>query len=861
VAGDEARSQTVRVGALSALLQDLVRADVPEPVSTWEEALKPGAIIGRFELDREIGRGGFGVVWEARDPSLGRAVALKAVRPRARADLREERLLREAEAAARLSHPNIVTLYDVGQTEHGPYLVLELLRGEALAQRLGRCSVPVREALRIAVEAAKGLAHAHAEGVIHRDLTPGNVFLCADGQVKVLDFGMAHAFGRRKVDGGTRAYMAPEQARGAPEDERTDVFALGVILHQMLSGELPFPDAEALLRPSPAPGLEIPEAPALGALVGRMLEKDPVKRPRDAGEVLAALTAIQRELEQAPSTGRSQVRTRPSSTGLKDFLAELKRRRVIRALLGWGIFSFAVLQIYEPVMHGLHLPDWTLSAVVVVLASGFPATMILAWIFDIRSGGIERTVPEGGGGMPGRSRLRGKRLALLLVGTGVVAAVPLVAWYFFRSGPGFFHGRTAPTATQMTRVAVLPFANLSGDPGQEYLGDGIAEEIAERLSTVVPVIAGSSVERYKHANPGAQAIGRELGVAFIVEGRVRRAAERVRVNAALVRAADSRQMWTDQIDIPFDQVLELQERVASRVVSGLGITLGPEQLGQKGTRNTEAYDEYLQCRFAFYSVNDTGKALPHCERALALDRAYAPAMAFLAILEAGEYDDGKGPEHLDRADSLLKRALRIDSHLTGVRFADANVRGSGFDYQGAAAELEELVREEPLNAEYWHILCYELSHVWPRRLAEAEQACRRSLELNPNNWATYYHLVRAMSLQGKQAEAEKAQQQLEQLLPGSDYVAWGRFLIAMEGGRPRDALAALQPTSGANKLIAWQAAGLAQAGQIEEAFVRLEEALDAGYRDVAELRNSRWYEPLRKDPRFEKLLAKHGLWP
>ena len=155
MAGDEARSQTVRVGALSALLQDLVHADAPEPVSTWEEALRPGAIIGRFELVREIGRGGFGVVWEARDPNLGRAVALKAVRPGARADLREERLLREAEAAARLSHPNIVTLYDVGRTEHGPYLVLELLRGEALARRLDRGSVPLREALRIAVEVAK----------------------------------------------------------------------------------------------------------------------------------------------------------------------------------------------------------------------------------------------------------------------------------------------------------------------------------------------------------------------------------------------------------------------------------------------------------------------------------------------------------------------------------------------------------------------------------------------------------------------------------------------------------------------------------------------------------------------------------
>jgi protein-disulfide isomerase len=327
---EQRRALTVAPGAVTALLEELAQAPTePETLP----AFHPGQVVGRFELGREIGRGGFGQVYEARDRELGRNVAFKALRARSKLDLGEGRLLREAEAAARLSHPNIVTLYDVGRSEQGPYLVLELLEGRTLAERRAQGALPLREALGIGGEVAKGLAHAHAHGVVHRDLTPGNVFLCDDGQVKVLDFGMAHAFGQRKVDGGTRAYMAPEQARGAPEDERTDVFALGVILHEMLSGERPFPDAEALASSSPAPGLEVPEAPALGELVGRMLEKDPVKRPRDAGEVLSALTAFQQELERLPSTGSAQVRTRRRSSGLGDFLAELKRRRVMRALV------------------------------------------------------------------------------------------------------------------------------------------------------------------------------------------------------------------------------------------------------------------------------------------------------------------------------------------------------------------------------------------------------------------------------------------------------------------------------------------------------------------------------------------------
>ncbi len=294
-----------RPGTLTALLEQIAQSSETSRGDRWDTWLRPGAVVaGRFELLHEIGRGGFGIVYEARDRELGRTVAFKAVRAGDRAALREERLVREAEAAARLSHPNIVTLHDVGRAEQGPYLVLELLRGQTLADRLEQGPIPFRESLRIGVEIARGLAHAHAQGVVHRDLKPANVFLCDDGQVKLLDFGLAHALGRRRQDGGTPAFMAPEQWKGAPEDERTDVFALGVLLFRMLSGELPFPDGDegrAAQSSRSAPRLEVPELPALGALVGKMLRKDPVERPRDGSAVHAALSAFQRELERTPS--------------------------------------------------------------------------------------------------------------------------------------------------------------------------------------------------------------------------------------------------------------------------------------------------------------------------------------------------------------------------------------------------------------------------------------------------------------------------------------------------------------------------------------------------------------------------------
>jgi CRP-like cAMP-binding protein len=286
-------------GAVTAFLHELCAEAYDR--SDWDTVLQPGAVIGRFELVREIGRGGFGVVWEAHDLELHREVAFKALRRRDCSDVRIERLLHEAEAAARLSHPNIVTLYDLGHGEPGPYLVLELLRGETLADRLTRGPVQLAEALPIAAKIAAGLAHAHDHGVVHRDLKPGNVFLCRTGELKVLDLGLAFAFGSRKLlGGGTPRYMAPEQRRGAPEDERTDVFALGVVLHQMLTGKLPFGEAGAATRKPPP--LHAPAAPGLSALVQRMLECDPTARPRDAGEVLVELGAIAKRARIALAT-------------------------------------------------------------------------------------------------------------------------------------------------------------------------------------------------------------------------------------------------------------------------------------------------------------------------------------------------------------------------------------------------------------------------------------------------------------------------------------------------------------------------------------------------------------------------------
>jgi tetratricopeptide (TPR) repeat protein len=295
-------------GALSALLAELVGAPARPPPAPWDRLLCAGARVGRFELVRELGRGGFGVVYEARDAELGRRVAFKAIRPgdRARDPRSEELMRREATAVAQLQHPNIVTLFDAGRSDAGPFLIFELLRGETLAQRLAGGRVSSREALRVALAVSRALVHAHANGVLHRDLKPSNVFLTADGGVKVLDFGLAHVFGAGGPPrSGTPGYMAPEQRGGGVEDARTDVYAVGVLVAEMVTGPAegaPREDVAALIARARVP------AP-LAALAARCTRTAPAERPPDAAALADALARVLETVDLSPRAAP------PSATG------------------------------------------------------------------------------------------------------------------------------------------------------------------------------------------------------------------------------------------------------------------------------------------------------------------------------------------------------------------------------------------------------------------------------------------------------------------------------------------------------------------------------------------------------------------
>ena len=345
-------------GPLSRLLQELADASGEDALENWKNELQPGDRVGRFEIRREVGRGGFGAVYEAFDTQLNRVVAVKTLRlSRPRRDLSTDWIKKEAEAVARLDHPCIVTLFDVGTCDSGPYLVMELLRGKTLAKRIAEGPVPLAEALRIAEEMAKGLAHAHQRGVLHRDLKPANVFLCEDGRVKLLDFGLAHLLGTEGVSGaGTPAYMAPEQAARQVVDERADVYAAGMVLGEMLTGKRPVERT-----PSPSLGLAVAEdgteqmsgSPPTGSQPSTVSRSKLGGVPRAIGKAIAA--SVSEDLEARPRNGAAWLAELHSARRVIDRPRRIRRVTTFATafiVVGLAVAGFATWRVWERQIPG-----------------------------------------------------------------------------------------------------------------------------------------------------------------------------------------------------------------------------------------------------------------------------------------------------------------------------------------------------------------------------------------------------------------------------------------------------------------------------------------------------------------------------
>ena len=401
-------------------------------------------------------------------------------------------------------------------------------------------------------------------------------------------------------------------------------------------------------------------------------------------------------------------------------------------------------------MHGLHWPEAVLSYVVVALAVGFPIVVILAWIFDVNAGRVERTGPAAR-----ETGLRGARLALLLVGIGVLAAAPGVAWYFTlraRSRPA------APSSDEALRakleaappgsdiravpsIAVLPFVNLSSDKEQEYFSDGISEEILNALAQVqgLHVAGRTSSFSFKGKNEDLASIASKLHVAAILEGSVRKSGHRVRVTAQLINAADGFHLWSNQYDRKLKDIFEVQSELATAVVEALKIQLLPGSgLSVQPARNPEAYRLFLLGRSLLQSqtLESERRSEGVLERAVVLEPSYGPAWELLAAVRGTAVLHVPAAEVSLRAAGALnaaERAIALSPSLPGGYAIRGWIKSNVFwDWAGAQSDLERALslssETESRSRNMYATLISKQG-----RLKEAIAIQRRVAEVDPLN--------------------------------------------------------------------------------------------------------------------------------
>jgi eukaryotic-like serine/threonine-protein kinase len=635
--------------------------------SLMETSSMIGKTVSHYHIIEKIGQGGMGEVFLADDTSLHRKVALKFLPPEMQQDAAaRKRFLREARSAAALDHPYICHINEAGESDGQGFIVMEYVEGQSVKDRLETGPLSPGDALPIAIEVAEALDAAHGKGIVHRDIKPANIMLTQPGHAKVMDFGLAKQLiqpgGMETAaetvtaltsDGsavGTLAYMSPEQLRGQAVDGRSDIWALGVTLYEMVSGARPFHGqsgfelTSAILKEAPLP---LPsQVPAeMAALIGRCLEKDPGKRYQRASELREALSAI----------------------------------------LGGSVSPWVGLR-YR-LTHG----RWP------VIAAALLAFVILAGILvGLDVGGL-------------RDRMAGRM--------GIPARV--------------------------VRMAVLPFANVSGDAAQEYVSDGLTTEMIALLGRLHPetlrVIARTTAMSYKKTDKPIDRIGRELGVDYILEGSAQREAGRIRITADLIKVADQTQLWADRYERELAGILVLQNDVAQQVAKALALKLLPAEqarLAGAKTIDPEVYDLCLKGKEHVDRITgaDFDTAEQYFQRALARDPTSAAAYAGMAMLWIYRQQAGMAlpREAGPKAKSAALKAIELDDSLAGAHTALASVLFlTDFNLPDAEREFRRAVELDPNEVTALGLHTHVLMILG--RSDQAMQEIERAMAIDPLN--------------------------------------------------------------------------------------------------------------------------------
>jgi serine/threonine protein kinase/tetratricopeptide (TPR) repeat protein len=608
----------------------------------------------------------------------GRKVALKVLPEElTRSESRLRRFRQEARAVLALNHPNILTVYEIGETDNTYYIATEYIEGETLRNCLWREPLRIDEALGVAIQVAMALETAHAEGIVHRDIKPENVMLrqdrfVRDRFVKVLDFGLAKLTDRESSSSdpeavtipisetnpglvmGTSGYMSPEQAQGDSIDARSDIFSLGVVLYEMVAGEPPFKgrtESHTLVsiidHEAPLLTQKMPNAPRqLERIICKALAKDRQKRYQTITDLKLDLEQLRDELYVESSTGAGTRHEREPGLATSGMRPAPTRTQS---------------QVETVTDEATHVPTVASSA------------------------------------MPRHAKWN------IYFTFGVVLVALTVAGLVYLLRPG-------PT---INSVAVLPFVNDSHDPNIEYLSDGITESIINSLSQLpeLKVMSRNAAFRFKNSNMDPVDAGRNLNVGAVLTGRLMKLNDRFVIKTELIKVADGSQLWGDEYNSSLADIFSVQDEVSKKISQNLRLRLSgaeEQKLARRYTHDAEAYQLYLKGRYFWNKRNEEGfrNGIEYFKRAEEKDPTFALAFSGLADSYALLSDIGvtRPVDEMPKAKAAAEKAVDADSTLAEAYTSRAFVKlAYDRDWLGAQSDFQQALKLNPK---------YPTAHQW-----------------------------------------------------------------------------------------------------------------------------------------------------
>jgi len=701
---------------------------------------QPGTMLGgRYQLLRVLGQGGMGAVYQARDQELGRIIALKVIRPELAGNPSIlQRFKQELILSRNVTHKNVVRIYDMGEADGTKFITMEYVEGEDLRSMLARDGkVTPQQAVEIVQQICRALDAAHAEGVIHRDLKPQNVMLEPQGRVVVMDFGLARSLedpGMTQTGTlvGTLEYMSPEQAMGADLDQRSDLFAVGLIFFELLTGKVPYKADTGIAtlmkrtheRAIPASDVDIGVPKSLSVIVAKCLEREPTQRFQSAQDVLRQLDAWQGNPSISPSVLARMAPAAPSRS--VQISLNLPSQR------GW-VWAASILAL-------------------IVIFFAIPVTRHL--VFHSNSQVASQSTTQQVEGIPDPSK--GKFLAVL----------PL---------------KVLGDEKSLRYVA-------------DGLVDALSAKLFQLKE--VHVASSSAVEKVATADMPITKIARALGVNLILQGMVQGTADKLRVTLNLEDVASGHRIWSQEFTGVPQDLLTMEDQIYATLVTALDVKPTDEEVSRNGvhpTENTAAYDLYLKGRDALrgsQGSRDTESAIKLLEAALQQDPNFALAYAGLADANLTLYGDTKDTLYSERALVAANKAESLNPALPEVHLALGSVYSNIGRSAEAVTQLKQALALVPNSDDAYRRL--GKAYLASGHKQEAVAAFQSAVSANPYYWSNHNTLGGAYFQFGEHDKALQEYERVTQLASDNPTGYRNMGAVYFRQGRWNDAIPAFQ---------------------------------------------------------------------